>query len=107
MSGIAISWLTNADNLGLKGFSARNMKANDHQVVQILVEGDDCQVSEFLEVAKTKQPKAAEVADIAFEDYKDRVESLSKFAFRIQSLQVGKGIESILRIEKLLGEHAR
>ncbi len=93
--------LSNADNLGLKGFSARNMKANGQQVVQILLEGDDGQVSEFLEVAKTQQPKAAEVADIAFEDYQDRVESLSKFSFRFQSLQVSKGIESILRIEKL------
>ena len=93
--------LSNADNLGLKGFSARNMKANGQQVVQILVEGDDGQVSEFLDVAKTQQPKAAEVADIAFEDYQDRVESLSKFSFRFQSLQVSKGIESILRIEKL------
>jgi acylphosphatase len=93
--------LSNADNLGLKGFSARNMKANGHQVVQILVEGDDDQVSELLEVAKTQQPRAAEVADVAFEDYQDRVESLSKFSFRFQSLQVSKGIESILRIEKL------
>jgi acylphosphatase len=93
--------LNNADNLGLKGFSARNIKANGQQVVQILVEGDDCQIHEFQEIAKTQQPKAAEVADVAFEDYRDRVESLSKFAFRFQSLQVSKGIESIMRIEKL------
>ncbi len=93
--------LNNADNLGLKGFSARNIKANGQQVVQILVEGDDCQIHEFQEIAKTQQPKAAEVAEVAFEDYRDRVESLSKFAFRFQSLQVSKGIESIMRIEKL------
>jgi acylphosphatase len=93
--------LSNADNLGLKGFSARNMKANGQQVVQILVEGDVNQVYEFQEIVKTQQPKAAEVAEIAFEDYQDHVESLSKFSFRFQSLQVSKGIESILRIEKL------
>jgi acylphosphatase len=93
--------LSNADNLGLKGFSARNMKANGQQIVQILVEGDDDQVNEFREIAKTQQPKAAQVAEVAFEDYQDRVESLSKFSFRFQSLQVSKGIESILRIEKL------
>ncbi|MDD2835528.1 MAG: acylphosphatase [Methanothrix sp.] len=93
--------LSNADNLGLKGFSARNMKANGEQAVQILVEGDDDQVNEFREIAKTQQPKAAQVAEVAFEDYQDRVESLSKFSFRFQSLQVSKGIESILRIEKL------
>jgi acylphosphatase len=98
--------LNNADNLGLKGFSARNMKANGQESVQILVEGDDCQVHEFLETVKTQQPKAAKVADIAIEDYQDRVESISRFAFQIQSLQVGKGIESILRIEKLLESHA-
>ncbi|MHB8117605.1 MAG: hypothetical protein ACYDHX_02595 [Methanothrix sp.] len=50
---------------------------------------------------KPKPPKAAEVADVAFEDYQDLVEGLSEFSFRFQSLQVSKGIESILRIEKL------
>jgi acylphosphatase len=98
--------LNNADDLGLMGFSARNMKANGQQIVQILVEGDDDQVCEFLETVKTQQPKAAKVADVAFEDYQDRVESISRFAFQIQSLQFGKGIESILRIEKLLESHA-
>ena len=93
--------LNEADNLGLKGFSARNMKANGRQVVQIFVEGDENQVSEFQEIVKTQQPKAAEVADVTLEDYPDRVESLSRFSFRFQSLQVSKGIESILRIEKL------
>ncbi len=93
--------LNDADNLGLKGFSARNMKANGQQVVQIFVEGDENQVSEFQEIVKTQQPKAAEVADVTLEDYPDRVESLSRFSFRFQSLQVSKGIESILRIEKL------
>jgi acylphosphatase len=93
--------LNEADNLGLKGFSARNMKANGQQIVQILVEGDDDQVYEFQEIAKTQQPKAAKVADVAFEDYQDPVDGLSEFSFRFQSLQVSKGIESILRIEKL------
>ena len=92
---------SDADNLGLKGFSARNMKANGRQVVQIFVEGGENQVSEFQEIVKTQQPKAAEVAGVTLEDYPDRVESLSRFSFRFQSLQVSKGIESILRIEKL------
>ncbi len=99
--------LNNADILGLKGFSVRNMKANGQESVQILVDGDDCQVHEFLETVKTQQPKAAKVADITTEDYQDRVESLSRFSFRFQSLQVSKGVESILRIEKLLSEHAQ
>jgi acylphosphatase len=93
--------LNEADNLGLMGFSARNMKANGQQVVQVLVEGDDNQVFEFQEIVKIRQPKAAEVAGVALEDYQDSVESLSEFSFRFQSLQVSKGIESILRIEKL------
>ena len=93
--------LNNADSLGLNGFSARNLKSNGEQSVQILVEGDDSQIHEFLEIAKNQQPKSAEVAGIASEAYPDRVESLTKFAFRFQSLQVSKGIESILRIEKL------
>lgn len=93
--------LNNADNIGLKGFSARNLRSNGKQSVQILVEGDDCQIQEFLETVKTQQPKAAKVADVAFENYQDRVESISRFAFQIQSLQVGKGIESIIRIKKL------
>jgi acylphosphatase len=32
--------LSNADNLDLKGFSARNIKSNGQQAAQILVDGD-------------------------------------------------------------------
>jgi hypothetical protein len=49
-------------------------------------------VSEFEEIVRTRQPKTAEFAGIAFEDYQDRVESISKFSFKFQSLQVSKGI---------------
>jgi acylphosphatase len=93
--------LNEADLLGLKGFSARNLRENDQQVVQILAEGDADRILLFREFVKTRQPKNAEISDIAFEDCKESVESITKFSFRFSTLQINKGIESILRIEKL------
>jgi acylphosphatase len=95
--------LSEADNLRLKGFSVRNLRENSHQVVEVLVEGDEGQVSSFRESASASWPKAAEVSSIAFEEYEGRVESITRFAMRFQSLQLSKGIESILRIEKIQG----
>lgn len=93
--------LNEADLLGLKGFSTRNLRENDQQVVQILAEGDADRILLFREFVKTRQPKNAEISDIAFEDCEESVESITKFSFRFSTLQISKGIESILRIEKL------
>ena len=101
--------LNEADLLGLKGFSVRNSRENDQQIVQILAEGDKDQISQFREFIKSSQPKSAEVSGIALEDCEESVESLTKFAFRFSHLQIIKGVESILRIERLqetmLGKH--
>lgn len=56
--------LSNADNLGLKGFSARNMKANGHQAVQILVEGDDCQIHEFQEIVEIRTSSESLISEM-------------------------------------------
>ena len=91
--------LNEADNLGLKGFSARNVMENGNQIVSILIEGDEEIIAKFREFAQINRPETAEVAEVYFENFEGRVESVSKFAFRFQSIQVSKGINSILKIE--------
>ena len=91
--------LNEADNLGLKGFSARNVMENGNQIVSILIEGDEEIIAKFREFAQINRPETTEVAEVYFENFEGRVESVSKFAFRFQSIQVGKGINSILKIE--------
>jgi acylphosphatase len=97
--------LNEADSLGLRGFSARNLRENGQQkqTVQVLIEGDPDQVSAFREIAETEKPEAALVSGVSFEDYEGREESLAKFSFRFQSLQVSKGIISIIKMEKMQG----
>jgi acylphosphatase len=93
--------LNEADNLGLKGFSARNVMESGNQTVLVLAEGDDELVAKFREFVQTNQPETAVVKKVYFEDFEGRVESVSRFAFRFQSLQVSKGINSILKIESV------
>ena len=91
--------LNEADNLGLKGFSARNVMENGNQIVSILIEGDEEIIAKFREFVQINRPETAEVAEVYFENFEGRVESVSMFAFRFQSIQVSKGIYSILKIE--------
>jgi acylphosphatase len=93
--------LNEADNLGLKGFSARNAMENGNQIVSILIEGDEKIIAKFREFVQINRPETAEVAEVSFENFEGHVESVSKFAFRFQSIQVGKGINSILKIESV------
>lgn len=91
--------LAEADSLRMKGFSARNLRENGLQLVEVLFEGDEMEVSSFMEFVRSSWPAAAEVSDISFEEYDGRVESLTKFAIRFKAIQLSKGVESILRIE--------
>ncbi len=91
--------LAQADSLCLKGFSARNMMENGLQIVEVLFEGDEKQVSSFMEFVRSSRPMAADVSDISFEEYDGRVESLTRFAIRFQAIQLSKGVEAILRID--------
>jgi len=88
-----------ADSLCMDGFSARNLRENGLQLVEVLFEGDDRQVSSFMAFIRSSWPKAAEVSEISFEEYDGRVEKLTRFAIRFQAIQLSKGVESILRIE--------
>jgi len=93
--------LNEADNLGLKGFSARNVMENGNQIVSILIEGDEEMIAKFREFVQINRPETAEVAEVYFENFLGHVESVSKFAFRFQSMQVSKGVNSILKIESV------
>jgi len=62
-----------ADSTGIEGFSARNLRENGLQLVEVLFEGDETQVSSFMEFIRSSRPKAAEVSDISFEEYEGRV----------------------------------
>jgi acylphosphatase len=93
--------LNEADLLGLKGFSARNLREGDRQIVQILADGEENRISQFRDFIKNRRPKTAEVSGVSFENWEENVESITKFSFRFSTLQINKGIESILRIEKL------
>jgi acylphosphatase len=61
--------MSNAIDLGLKGFHARNRMNGEKQEVLALVEGDEEEIADFKELVETRKPELSEVSSIAFEDY--------------------------------------
>lgn len=82
--------LAEADSMCMTGLSARHLRENGLQLVERLFEGDETQVSSFMEFVGSSWPMAAEVSEIPFEEYDGRVESLTKFAIMFQAIKLSK-----------------
>jgi len=61
--------MSNAIDLGLGGFHARNRPGEKEQEVIALVDGDGDAVVDFKKLVETKKPSQAEGSNIGFEDY--------------------------------------
>ncbi len=72
--------MSNAINLGLKGFHARNRKKGQDQEVIVLIEGDEEAIAEFKEAVAAEKPLRSEVLGFAFESYEGEVMRAGEFA---------------------------
>ncbi|MBS7651615.1 acylphosphatase [Candidatus Bathyarchaeota archaeon] len=87
--GYRLFLLDVAEELGLTGFQARNIK----DYVEFIVEGDDEKVSSFLSFAKENYPSFAKVSEIYEKDYEGEVISIDRFYHRFSIDQLVKMVE--------------
>jgi acylphosphatase len=89
--------MSNAIDLGLKGFHARNRMNGEKQEVLALVEGDEEEIADFKELVETRKPELSEVSSIAFEDYGGDVMGVGDYAQVCTALQINKAIPLLLK----------
>ncbi|MBS7637717.1 acylphosphatase [Candidatus Bathyarchaeota archaeon] len=87
--GYRLFLLDIAEDLGLIGFQARNVK----DYVEFAVEGDNERVSRFVSFAKENYPTFAKVSDIIEKDYEGEVISIDRFYHRFSIDQLVKIVE--------------
>lgn len=90
--------MSNAIDMGLKGFQARNRTNGKDQEVIALVEGDDEAIADLKKLIESKKPEHAEVSNIAFEDYESDVMKTGEYAQVCTALQLNKAIPVLLEI---------
>jgi len=91
--------MSNAIDLGLKGFHARNRMNGEKQEVLALVEGDEEEIADFKELVENRKPELSEVSSIAFEDYVGDVMGVGNYAQVCTALQMNKAIPLLLKIQ--------
>lgn len=100
--GYRLFLLDVAEEFGLSGFQARNVK----DYVEFIVEGSDEKVSKFITFAKENFPTFANVNEIIEEDYVGEVLSIDRFYHRFSIDQLVKivdiGINTIKRQDEML-----
>ena len=70
--------MSNAIDMGLKGFHARNRMSEKEPEVIALVEGDEETIVDFKKLIETLKPEHSHVSRIAFEDYEGDVKAVRK-----------------------------
>jgi acylphosphatase len=95
--------MSNAIDLGLKGFHVRNRMNGEKQEVLALVEGDEEEIADFKELVETRKPGLSEVSSIAFEDYGGDVMGVGNYAQVCTALQMNKAIPLLLKIQSNTG----
>jgi acylphosphatase len=91
--------MSNAMDLGLKGFHARNRMSGEEQEVIVLVEGDEEAIADFGKLVETKKPEHSKVSNIAFQDYEGDVMRAGEYAQVCTALQMNKAIPLLLKIQ--------
>ncbi len=90
--------MSNAIDIGLKGFHARNRKGENGPEVIALVEGDKETIADFKKLVETQKPEHSQVSSIAFEDYDGDIMKTESYAQICSAIQLNKAIPVLLEI---------
>jgi acylphosphatase len=90
--------MSNAIDMGLKGFHARNRTGEKEPEVIALVEGDEEAIADFKKLVETKKPERSQVSSIVFEDYDGDVTKTESYAQICSAIQLNKAIPVLLEI---------
>ena len=96
--------MSNAIDLGLRGFHARNRMNGMEPEVVVLIEGDEETIADFKKLVETRKPEHAEVLNVAFEDYEGDVMRAGEYAQVCSALQLNKAIPVLLEMRDDLKE---
>jgi acylphosphatase len=85
---------------GLTGLNVRNKMEDRKQVVQVLAEGEDEEIEEFIDFIKNNYPENARVEKVEWREYSNTVSRIES-AMNLQLLeQMNKGIPAILDLSE-------
>jgi acylphosphatase len=90
--------MSNAIDLGLSGFRARNSTKGKDQEVIAIVEGDEEEIAEFRKLVAVQMPEHSVVSNIVFEDYEGDVMRAGEYAQVCTALQLNKAIPVLLEM---------
>jgi len=90
--------MSNAIDMGLKGFHARNRTGEKEPEVIFLVEGEEEAIADFKKLVETKKPERSQVSSIVFEDYDGDVMKTESYAQICSAIQLNKAIPVLLEI---------
>jgi len=90
--------MSNAIDLGLRGFHASHRMNGKEPEVVVLIEGDEETIADFKKLVETRKPEHAEVSNVAFEDYEGDVMRAGEYAQVCSALQLNKAISVLLEI---------
>jgi acylphosphatase len=96
--------MSNAIDLGLRGFHARNRMNGMEPEVVVLIEGDEETIADFKKLVETRKPEHVEVSNVAFEDYEGDVMRAGEYAQVCSALLLNKAIPVLLEIRDDLKE---
>ena len=96
--------MSNAIDLGLKGFHARNRTGEKGPEVTALVEGDEETIADFKKLVETQKPDHSQVSSIVFEDCEGDIMRTSEYAYVCTTIQLNKAIPVLLDIRDDLKE---
>jgi acylphosphatase len=90
--------MSNAIDMGLKGFHARNRTGDKGPEVIVLVDGDEEAIADFKKLVETKIPERSQVSGIVFENYDGDVMKTESYAQICSAIQLNKAIPVLLEI---------
>jgi acylphosphatase len=96
--------MSNAIDMGLKGFHARNRTGENAPEVIALVEGDEETIADFKKLVETQKPEHSQVSSIAFEDYDGDIMKTESYAQICSAIQLNKAIPVLLEIRDSMNE---
>jgi len=96
--------MSNAIDLGLKGFHARNKMGEKEQEVIALVDGDEEAIADFKAMVGAQKPEHAEVSNITCVDYEGDVMRTGEYAQVCSAQQLNKAIPLLLDIRDGMNE---
>ena len=85
--GYRLFLFSEADDINLKGFNAKNIDKNK---VEVEIEGDEDKILKFIEFVKKEYPSKAEISKIEIFDYEGRVRDINSFYRYFQLEQMVK-----------------